>query len=153
MRSQNPEQRSKATFSGRPGAPAIVLLCVPQFGLTARASISANPPPHPKDSPRPLYRGAPGAPSSALLRGPQYRSGSGHGPVSRPPRIAVQGRIFGAPQGLPPALCSVALTFCPHFLVRAMAAVIFDPQNGYRSQQRQQWSGTTNSGSASCTSP
>ena len=61
----------------------------------ARAAISAPP----NRGPRPLFRGAPGAPASVLLRGPQFRSGSacGRGPLTRAPRIAVQGRFFGGP--------------------------------------------------------
>ena len=75
--------------------------------------------------PRPLFRGPPGALASALLRGLRFRSGSarGHGPLSRPPRIAVQGRFFGAPRGHPPARCSAARNFrlAARYFIRSMA--------------------------------
>ena len=131
------------------------------------------------------FSGRPGAPASALLHGPRFRSGSARGPLSGPPRMAVQGRFFGAPRGPPPACCSAARDFSlaaragagrylgppnsgPRPLFRGApgapasellrgprfrsGSAIFYPQHGFRSQQRQKGSCTTNSGSASCTS-
>ena len=92
------------------------------------------------------------APASTLLRGPQYRSGSarGCGPVSRPPppKRGPSSLFWGALVAPASALLCGA-----QFWSGRWPALIFYPQHGYRSQQRQQWSGATNSGSASCTSP
>ena len=103
------------------------------FGLAARAGVGRYLGP-PNSSPRLLFRGTLVAPTSALLRGPQYRSASPHGPESLNPRIAVEGRFFGLPQGPPPAN---ALLRGPQFRSGSWPALIFYLQPGYRSQQRQ----------------